>query len=212
MNLPANDPSLDAVALELFYPSMRIGGLLRLEASNRISDVLNGEGSTIPLSRVRFSTLEGTHVASQSGFEVEKQNLLLGVPRESTDYLKAHRSARFGISRPEAVEVRVRLAVPPFLVEGHLHLGQVRDVPEIRSLPHFFPMTDSTIFMNRLSIEAAATVVVNREMVAGIGLIDALPSPAPDAASAEEIDLTASDLIKKLEQEMDVAFKLRDGG
>ena len=161
------------VEADLILPSMRVRGLLSVDESERISDVFNTPHENLLLKDIVVRTLEGTRIESFPELTIEKRHVLAVVPLESADYVSSRRLTRFGVTRPTLLSLAVGIVLPPFSGQGILFLPPPLTLPiALARLSHFFALLNADLYLNRVPVVESTTLLVNRELVVGLGPLE----------------------------------------
>jgi hypothetical protein len=179
---------LSPVAVDLLTLSLRFSGVSTdPDQFRRLSDILNSPEGDLILSRVMIRNLLGVTLDQSPSVIVQKRDVLLVVPRESSEQLAQRRQQRLGINVPSLTPVPVLAVVPPYLARGVLHLRSARDFYRGASgLSQFFPLLDASLKLDGSLVERSSVILVNRDAVVALGIQDeaalqAKPQEAPDS-------------------------------
>ena len=175
------------VAVDLLTLSLRFTGISAdPDQFRRFSDILNSPEGELILSSVTIRNLHGVSLDHSPSVIIQKRDVLLVVPRESTQQLAQRRQQRLGINAPSATPLPVLVVVPPYLARGTLNLRNPRDFYRGTSgLPPFFPLLDASLTLDGSLIERSQVILINRDTVVAIGIQD-------DAAMAETTPAASS--------------------
>ena len=178
------------VAIDLLTQSLRFSGFSTdPNQFRRLSDVLNSAESDLLLSQVTVRNLLGVRLDGCDTAVVQKRDVLLVVPRESTDQLTQRRMQRFGITAPNLTRLAVLVAVPPYLAKGIVNFRDPRDFYKGASdQSRFFPLLEATLRLEAAVVEQAPVILVNRGAVVAIGTQEEVqPRPAEPAETPAEV-------------------------
>ena len=178
------------VAIDLLTQSLRFSGLTTdPNQFRRLSDVLNSAENDLLLSQVTVRNLLGVTLDGCDTAVVQKRDVLLVVPRESTNQLAQRRMQRLGVTAPNLTRLQVLVAVPPYLAKGLVNFRDPRDFYWGASdLGRFFPILEATLRLEAAVVEQAPVILVNREAVVAIGTQEEVqPRPAEPAETPAEV-------------------------
>ena len=166
-------PSPQSVEVDLILPSMRILGALPLEESRRVSDILNTPAESLSLTGVVVRTLEETRLESYPELAIAKRHVLAVMPKEPPGYVNSRRISRFGVTPPSLSAIPVGMVLPPFNGHGMLLMPLPLTLPIVLArLAHFFPLTNSVLYLKGVRLVDGETLLVNRDLVLGLGPLE----------------------------------------
>jgi hypothetical protein len=169
-----------ALLVQVFLSSAVVRGLASVADGRRLTDVLNGVDEFLELETASFSF--GSRETDLASVALEKAEIVAAIPWETRDQDRQRRITSFG-GRTRTMQVPALLYVPPYLIEGSIHLSG--DPSLTRTLnasptlfPRFFPVTDARIVREDGKLVRSQIVVVNRDRVASIGRLPADSAPS----------------------------------
>jgi len=160
--------------VELYVGAYRITGVThRVDASHRLTDVLNSLNEAILLRNVTISYVDGDDVEHVDEIKVEKSSIVAAVPREAHEVIVSRRAQWAGVARPPRTQLEVVLLAPPFVVRGTAHVPRLPSLRpiELSSFARFFPITEVSLTFQGRPVYEGDVLLVNREAVSSLGRV-----------------------------------------
>jgi hypothetical protein len=111
---------------------------------------------------------------------VEKEAILLAIPRETEDFLSRQRLTRTGMARPDQKPIQAFMLIPPYVVKGlifALSLGEQGRIERGR-LQRFAAVSSSQVYRDGESLFESGFLTVNRDRIHAIGRQSGSAEPA----------------------------------
>ena len=161
-----------ALEVELYGATHRISGVVRMPSeSYRLTDLLNNADEAVHVADATVARLDGSGVEQVHDLTVEKEAILLAIPRETEDFLNRQRLTRTGMARPDQKPIQAFIVLPPYVVKGlifALSLGEHGRIERGR-LQRFAAVSSSAVFRDGDLIFESGFLTVNRDCIHAIG-------------------------------------------
>jgi hypothetical protein len=168
-----------ALVVELFLANARVQGITHeVQDRRRLIDVLIGGSPSLRLEDVKVQVGLAVGLRELPVMNVEKQAIIAAVPHETKQQMQQRSLLTNTIGRAATRAVAATLLVPPFVIEGKLHVPQSmgdlgsRLTPDPTKLAAFVSVTDARLTLPGGAEVATSVLLVSRERIAGISVPD----------------------------------------
>jgi len=172
-----------ALEVEFYGVSHCISGTVRMPSeSYRLTDLLNNADEAVHVVDASVARLHGSDTEKVHDLMIEKEAILLAIPRETEDFLSRQRLTRTGMARPDQKPVQAFILLPPYVVKGLIFALSVGENGRIERgrLQRFAAVSGSQVFRDGEPLFESGFLTVNRDAVHAIGRLSA----GVDAAAA----------------------------
>jgi hypothetical protein len=180
----------NALLVELFMTNGRVQGLTHeVHDRKRLVDVLTEPTPAFRLDsvRVRFGSSE---IREFPSLNIEKRAILAAIPHETQQQNRQRSMLTTMMGKHETRALRATLLLPPFIVEGSVHvpLGAAgigdKMTADAQFFQHFISVTGSKLLLPGGGGVETPVLLVNRDHIAGISVVDERAQAKPLQTSA----------------------------
>jgi hypothetical protein len=194
-----SDASNNPLLVEVFLSNRRILGLTHeVHSRRRLIDVLSAAAPAFTLHSAK--TRIGASAAMQefATLNIEKRAIFVAVPHETKQQERERSVFTTTVGKSQTQPIQATLLLPPFIATGLVHVPfsfagiGTRLTADPQILGRFVPVTSARLTLPRGEELEAPVLLVNRDLIAAIGVPEERRATAPPPAKPHPMVLASS--------------------